>query len=596
MRLNMPSLHHLGLGLLQTCRRFPWTILYALAGMLSAQVLVGSDPQPQLAVKLVLCCELGLVFSIALTVWAESRKVRTAWLQIALLALLTGYFFLFPPALRGADWYRFFLLAAFGHLAVSVAPFLKKGSVGDFWHYNKTLFLKFLTAFLYSAVLFAGICVAVLAIDELFKLGFNDNIYFRIWLVIAAVFNTCFFLANLPPADKDHPQDYPKGLKIFTQYVLIPLISIYVVILLVYEIKILVQGSLPNGWVANLIIAFAVAGILSLLLIHPIRKQEENKWILWYSKIYYIALIPLTLLLFVAIITRLRSYGFTEERFLVLATGLWLVFIIVYTLSRKQAQIKIIPLSLMAVIMVTLLLISPICIRSQQNRLRAMLLQNHRLQQGKITDAGATLSPEQRSNITSIVQYLYENHGRRPLQPFFAIDLSRLDSSYSTYVFTNVVLDSVNIEAIRPYQLAAKSTGITYFHIYSKNNATVQTTGYDYLLNGPYLDPAVPDQARVWQVGHHQISIQMNDSLVFLVQLDDSAGLELPAGTMIRQLVWRYANNGTEPEDMEELTLAAENDRMKVKLLISDLSGHTRQKALQEKTLRLSFDCLIRLK
>ena len=46
----------------------------------------------------------------------------------------------------------------------------------------------------------------------------------RLWIVIAGVFETWFFLAGVPKnlEELDESDDYPKGLKIFTQYVLLP--------------------------------------------------------------------------------------------------------------------------------------------------------------------------------------------------------------------------------------------------------------------------------------------------------------------------------------------------------------------------------------
>src|SRR3546814_3285549 len=46
------------------------------------------------------------------------------------------------------------------------------------------------------------------------------------------------------------------------------------------------------GWVSNLIIAFAVAGVLSLLLVFPVRHSTGNKWILWYGKVFHWILLP----------------------------------------------------------------------------------------------------------------------------------------------------------------------------------------------------------------------------------------------------------------------------------------------------------------
>jgi hypothetical protein len=96
-------------------------------------------------------------------------------------------------------------------------------------------------------------------------------------------------------------QEYPKSLKVFTQYVLLPLTTIYLAILLAYEAKIIIEWSLPQSSVAVLILGYTVFGILSILLIHPIRNLEENRWINLFAKSFYLLMIPLLSLLLVSI-------------------------------------------------------------------------------------------------------------------------------------------------------------------------------------------------------------------------------------------------------------------------------------------------------
>src|SRR5690606_10629702 len=115
------------------------------------------------------------------------------------------------------------------------------------------------------------------------------------------------------------------------------------------------------------IIAFAVFGILSLLLVFPVRKNPENKWIGWYARAFYWIVLPLAALLFLAIGTRIFDYGFTVARFIVLITGFWLIFIALYFLLGKKENIKLVPASLIAVTLLTTVLAFPVSVHSQKN-------------------------------------------------------------------------------------------------------------------------------------------------------------------------------------------------------------------------------------
>ena len=60
--------------------------------------------------------------------------------------------------------------------------------------------------------------------------------------------------------------EYPFGLKVFSQYILLPLLLLYLVILYLYGAKIILLWDWPKGVVSWLIIAVAVLGIFALII------------------------------------------------------------------------------------------------------------------------------------------------------------------------------------------------------------------------------------------------------------------------------------------------------------------------------------------
>jgi hypothetical protein len=306
-----------------------------------------------------------------------------------------------------------------------------QGEINGFWQYNKVLLLRFLTAFLYSSVIYIGLSLALLAMDKLFGLNIDFKWYGDLWVCIAGIFNTIFFLAGFPGdyAGLETKQDYPKGLKIFTQYVLIPIITVYILILYAYMFKILFSRQWPYGWVSYLVLAFAIAGILSLLLIHPIRNEENNKWILGYNKFFYIAMCPLIILLFLAIERRIGDYGITEERYFDFVLACWLALVCLYFLFSKTKNIKRIPISLC--IFVLFSSFGPwgafsVSLRSQMSRLNHYLEKNKLLSVGKIVPAKDSIPTKDENEIISIVTYIVNIHGYHELQGLFSQNLDSL--------------------------------------------------------------------------------------------------------------------------------------------------------------------------
>lgn len=419
--MKIPSLQTLLLEFKRVVLRFPLQIFIALLAtalwIYLIKLPVKEAHLEHSLLKLLGICNLAFTLSLASDLRAEAKAYtnRKKWLfRIIAVSIAAALYFLLNPFLYQGDIFRLFFLVFAFHLLVSFAPFADQGNVNGFWQYNKTLFLRFLTAGFYAAVLFIGIAVAFFAVDELFNVTINSDSYLRLFALVTAGFMTLFFLAGIPKGVTELDQDdsYPKGLKIFTQYVLIPLMSIYLIILLLYEIKIAIAWELPKGLVSTLILGYAVFGTLSLLLIYPIREKEGNGWIKLFSKFFYIMMVPLIVLLILAITKRVGNYGITEPRYILIVLAVWLSGITLYFLLSRKQNIKIIPISLC---ILTLLSVygpqsaSYVAKHSQLNRLK-------RLQKANTDEA--------QSEMQEVVRYLVRQHGLESLQSFVKQDLS----------------------------------------------------------------------------------------------------------------------------------------------------------------------------
>ncbi|SMC72138.1 DUF4153 domain-containing protein [Pedobacter nyackensis] len=421
MKLKLPSLHSLWLSFLKVVSRFPLQVLVAVAATVACCILVDTNRKAEEHLVLFIAvCNLALTLLLTADLYAEANQLKNAkrWgLRLIAVLICTALYFVLNPTFYLADVYRIALLAFAFHLLVAFAPFINKGSVNGFWQYNKSLFLRFLTSGLYAGVLFVGLAVALLAIDGLFNVKIGWETYMRLFSVVTAGFMTIFFLAGIPDnfeaLDKD--ESYPKGLKIFTQYVLIPLMSIYLVILLVYEAKIIINWELPKGLVSMLILGYAVFGILSLLLVYPIKEKEGNGWMKFFSRFFYVMMIPLVLLLLLAVWKRVGNYGITESRYILIILAGWLTLITAYFLFSKRQNIKIIPVSLC--VLALLATYGPqsafsVSKYSQIARLKKLMAST------KEKDI------EQRGEV---VDYLVDRHGLSALQPFTKVNLTALE-------------------------------------------------------------------------------------------------------------------------------------------------------------------------
>ncbi|HTN20406.1 MAG TPA: DUF4153 domain-containing protein [Pelobium sp.] len=422
--MKFPSLSQLWQSFLAVCNRFTLPILYALFATIAALTLSYNWQDfsiEQILIKFIYLGNFGLALSLAFCLYAETNIVSATKKLIGnlvILLILIVIYFALQPALRQADVFVLLILGFAFHLLVAFSAFFSKDNEIGFWQINKTFFLRFATSALYSAVLFAGLSIALLSIHTLFDIRWDSEVYIRLWIIIVGLFNTVFFLAGIPRplSSLNEDANYPKALKVFTQYVLIPLASIYLLILLAYEIKIIVQWSLPNSSVAILTLGYAVFGMLSILLVHPIRNEEGNKWIRLYSKSFYLLMLPLLALLAIAIVKRIADYGITESRYLLIVLSVWLSFITVYFLIKGREHIRIVPISLF--IFSVLIVFGPWSIRSVSLNSQSKRLEKYIAQKPSV---------ERNDEIRNLVRYLNDNYGSQSLQKFVKIDLQAIE-------------------------------------------------------------------------------------------------------------------------------------------------------------------------
>ena len=358
MPIRFPSLYGLTVRGREVLARFP-LVLLAGAVAAAAGIVATTDHASDDWARAAMVAALGLPLFTALAFVAEVRSwPRSRHLAVAALAsaALVGFWFAWPGPDLKHHAIRYFQLSAALHLLVAFLPFVGQAESSAFWQYNRRLFLSFLRAVVFSGVLFVGLAIALAALDKLFGLDVDEEIYLRLWLVSAFVVNTWIFLAgvpgNIPELAAD--RDYPRALKVFTQYILTPLVAVYLLILLAYLVKILVTGQWPSGWIGYLVTSVAVAGLLGFLLVHPLSDDPDEGWIRTFRRWLFIGLIPAALMLLAAFAKRIAPYGLTELRYLGVLLGVWLLVIaVLYSLRRNQG-IRIIPLSLALLLLATL--------------------------------------------------------------------------------------------------------------------------------------------------------------------------------------------------------------------------------------------------
>lgn len=589
--LRLPSIQQISSKASDTFRRFPLVLTFAILGTVGVIWLVNLPWDQREGNELIrnFCwiSALSISLFVAIKTGSESRNWNPAKLYLtrAAAVLLLAMYFLFLPDLfrpSGSEaFYRYVLLFLASHLLVSFAPYMGDQHVRHFWAYNKSLFLRLLLSILYVGVLFTGLSIAIYSLEALLEFNIAGKRYGQLAIFLIGIFGTWFFLAGVPHPARltDEERAYPKGLRIFVQYVLIPLVVVYIFILYLYMGKILIEWEWPTGWVANLVLSFSIAGILGLLLLNPIQDEEDHTWVRLFSKGYYIALISLIVLLMLSIWVRISDYGVTVNRYFVAVLAVWLTGIVIYFLISKMKDIRVIPVSLFLIAL--LITFGPLSAfqmseRSQLNRFETVAEKHSLLSENRtITKADEELPFQDRKQISSIIHYMLELKEIESLQPYFEQDLNEIVANIDDAVYladAQAITDLIGIQFVYDWQQEDETdSGFTGLMVQKNRLEPVPLQGFDHFVGDIELWLHA-DEVKL-TIGDQEYSISLNRENL-AIQLT-----EKPAGRMVRFDLKPFINGLPEPGarrmetlPVSKLTLERQSGSLNVKLVFNSLS------------------------
>jgi len=581
-----------------TLVRFPFAILCSASAAVIMAVLIRYDSPEKMQhlANAVMALFLGLPLMISFTLIAEEyalKKSVNILLKVGGLVLLLLYYLSLPQEMNYVHLTRFTLFVVGLHLFTALSPvtFHRKyfSALGDsqndidfknnaLWNCNITYLLRILLSGIYSLALYAGLALAVFSINKLFDLDLNGRIYPQLFFIVIGIFNTLFFLSGIPNAREitEKKPALPFGLNLFVKYVLIPLVTIYTIILYSYSVKIIFSWNLPSGWVSYLITGFAITGILSYLLINPLWNNAKEKLFGIFNKSYFIVLLPLLVLLYISIITRINQYGITEKRYYILILALWLTLMALYFIISKKKNIKYIPLSLAVIAFLSSY--GPwgafqMSKNNQLARFEDILERNNLIEAGKLKKSSGNVSKTDEANISSILTFFGVRGELKEIDKWLGIPSETLKTTNKEGSHKSRESQIMEMMGLS-YTFGVYSDEQREFNYRLNDSLAVNINGYDIMKKFSFYYKEEDRATLEFDTGISKTNLIMNFA-------DSKLTVERPGAEALAFNIENFINGkkvqaagSTEQRFLQrDLILEAENKNFKVKLLITNISG-----------------------
>ena len=568
--------------------RFPLPVILAIAAVIVSWMLIHKfiKIDKGFIAPFYLSIAINFVAQIVLKLYAESESWPLKKYLVGSLGLLIAIVLYVVYLIDSQHVAPFIFLIIALLLSVLFAPYLKQqGSMNSFWYFNYQTGSALFFSAIAGLILGGGLSLILVSITYLFEIKVDELLYADIWILTGFGFVPLYILTNISRQFiyNDESCEFPKGISFISNYLLVPLMMAYMLVLYAYFIKIILQWELPKGYLGWMIISFGSIGVLTKLVAYPIC-DKGNKLLSIFDKYFYKALIIPVLVLFFAVSVRINNYGITEVRYAVIMLAMWFSAIIVISIFYKEKfHIKHIPMILAGLAVISAygpLSAANISLSSQQERFEYLLKENNLLVDGKLNKKYDMISYEKRRSLYSTATYLSNSEWRSKRTSQKLKKWAGKKSEDEKELTARQLLSQLNVEYAGDYY-ANKDRNVERFNIYSGSRLKKQfisIKGYDFISqNRVSVKKNKPNKSQ-WLLrdGERQeeISIKIMDG-IFTILRPSGEQLAFDLKEMVLALHEQGIDRVSE-KDKEKVVMIKESktSNFKARIVFETLSGN----------------------
>jgi MFS family permease len=554
--------------------RYPLTELFLLAAAVIVSVSINAEKDYE---KLLLACVVGAVLCASLQALYERffYKIFTRLiLMVCGVTLTLGYYLILrsAPELSMEIGIRTSVALLALYFAFIWVPVIR--SRISFNESFMAVFKAFFHSAFYSAVLYGGCSLIILAINTLI-VNVNYKAYPHTANIVFTLFAPLFFLSLIPvyPGKKNKDMDSektftqeevinkaafcPKFLEILISYIIIPLTAVFTIILLLYMV-LNIRGSF---WTNNLMEPMLVSYAITVIFIYILSSRLENKFAVLFRLIFPKLLVPIVLFQITSSIISLSETGVTHTRYFVILFGIFAAcsgIVMSLLLVRKNGIIAAMLIAFSFVSIIPPVDAFTVSRLSQENILKSVLIQNGMLKNNTITP-NSSVSNEDKKKIISLVEYL--------TMMGYSNKIEWLPDNFTVYE------DFYDTFGFYEYDLAENTNRSINFFLNS--SVPIDIAGYD-VLTHTYINS---DENKVTQIcdikksgKNYILEKEKSGEKYDIVLIDDNKQEIIRFDT--NEIFSKYRSYAVDKAEIsnEEATFSIENDQVKLTIVVQDVN------------------------
>ncbi len=557
-------------GLTNAIERYPLTTIFLIV----AVIINGTAIQSEEDISKILYALVVGVFLSAVSQACYERffiKSSARYYLMAIVIILTGgyYAVIAPASTLGMEITIRTGVALFALLFAFIWVPVMKSKIS----FNKSFMIAFKSIFnslLFSGVIYAGVAIIITAIDQLI-FPVNYKLYSHAANIVFILFTPMYFLSLIPtfPGKRSEGQEEienqtrlvqkaancPKFFEVLISYIIIPLISVFTVILLIY----ILQNIGGEFWSNNLLEPMIVSYSITVIVVFLLASEIENKFTVFFRKVLPKILIPIVVFQIISSVLSLSDTGITHTRYYVILYGLFAAI--------AGGCLSFLPVRKTGIVAALLIVFSVFSIlppvdaftiskSSQREIVEKVLIENQMLENNTVQPNG-NISNEDKKTITAAMNYLNMMD--------YAKEIEWLPEDFDFYK------DFSKTFGFQEYYEQDHQNEFVYIGL--EPNPSIPITGYDVFVSSSIHfykdDKSVDENVVTFEKNGENYTLTkevIEDEVIYRVHNDENKEM---IQFKTQAIIDKFYNYQTSKEflPVEEATFSIENEHASMKII-----------------------------